>query len=264
MTQREDGDLRVLHHVLRVPAERDLPAERRRQREEHLMNSLYRQTAGSDRSKRLMSVWPVPVGLAATAAFAATALLGGTSTTADRPDASTAGRPQGRTDTSSRASEPRLRVVAASYTLQSSADGVVTLQITDPAGKLDLPRLQEDLDKAGVPNRVLVGDPACQHKPEHTPTASPTPSIGGIASPSATESAHRGVNDRMLVDGTPFDISMDDGKPILVLRPAEIPPGEEIMVGFPHAATEPALALSTIIGGLIDADAPHCLPAPPK
>jgi hypothetical protein len=210
------------------------------------MNNLYRQTAQPGRRKRLMSLWPAHVGLAATAAVAATALLGGTSTTTEEHRASTGSGTHLRTDTSSQTSEPRLRVVAASYTLHSSADGVVTLQITDPAGKLNLPRLQEDLDKAGVPNRVLVGDRACRPKPE----PSPTPSSGGTGSPSAT--------------GKPFDISMEDGKPVLVLRPADVPPGQEIMVGFPYAATDPALGLSVIMGRLIDSNAPHCLPAPPK
>lgn len=225
------------------------------------MNSLHRESAGAARGTRLMALWLVPAGLAATAALAATALLGGMSSPGDNVGGSTVTGEAGGADTSSQSSEPRLRVVGASYTLQRSADGLVKLQITDPAGRLDRAGLQKDLDKAGVPSRVLAGDPACQPKPK--PAATPSPSTGA-GSPRASESARSHVADDRLFKGRAFDIAMENGKSILVVRPAEIPAGQEIMVGFPHAATDPANALSVISGALIATDAPYCVPAPAK
>jgi hypothetical protein len=226
------------------------------------MNSLHRQAAKATRSKRLMVLWPIPVGLAAAAAIAATALLGGTAPPAHNGGTSTATGKPGSVDTSSQTAEPRLRIVGAYYTLQRSADGLVKLQITDPAGKLDLAGLQEDLDKAGVPSRVLAGDPGCRPMP--MPTATPTSSNGGTATPRASQSAPSRSADDMLVDGQVFGISMEDGKPILAVRPRKIPPGQEIVVGFPHAATDPVDALSVIRGALIASDASYCVPAPPR
>ncbi|MEV6282736.1 hypothetical protein [Kribbella sp. NPDC051770] len=59
-------------------------------------------------------------------------------------------------------------------------------------------------------------------------------------------------------------ISTDDGKPVLLVRAAEIPTSQQVMVGLPHATADPASALSVLIGTRIDADAPYCVPAPTK
>jgi len=194
------------------------------------MNSL-KQKSVRVRRKRMAALAALPVGIAATA-IAVTAVLGATPPPQDlaRADASN------QADTSHRTVEPTLRVVGAYFTVQRSGDGLVQLRITDQAGKADLARLQKELNKAGVPSRVLAGDPA--RRPRAT----------------GEKPGSRQV----------FWISMDGGTPVLAVQPAEIPADQEMVVGFPHAATDRADALGVIMGALIDHKSSYCVPAPPR
>lgn len=196
------------------------------------MNSLERQSAGVRRRKR-MALAALPIGIAATAVVGVVAVLGATPTPevgAAKANASNGAGAAHRTV------EPILRVVGAYFTLQRSDDGVVQLRITEQYGKVDLARLQKELTKAGVPSRVLAGDPACRPRSTKNNSAS----------------------------GRVFEVSMDGESPLLTVRPAEIPAGQEIVVGFPHAMSGGPDALAVIMGALIDRGSSYCVPAPAR
>ncbi|MGW2376013.1 hypothetical protein [Kitasatospora sp. NPDC001683] len=164
---------------------------------------------------------------------------------------------------------------AAAYTLQNDGSDLVKLTIVNPAGKIDLGKLQKDLDRIGVHSRVLAGDPDCATPwggPD--PTASPSPSSSPSTSPNPQPprgetprsappgSAHPSPGDTSLpADG--WDIGGEDGKTVLYIRPGKIPAGKLLMVGFPLAKADPSHAYGVITAGLLDGSGPDCLPAPP-
>lgn len=252
MNRDEDDDLQALRRQLPVPAERDFPAGRRHQREEHLMTSWLTMSRRTDKRRNLGVRVALPVGLAAAAAgIALTALPAQT---------------------------------AAAYTLQTADDGVVKLTIVDPSGKIDLDGLQKGLDRLGVHSRVYAGDPGCAAEPSATaspepgpsdapPSASASPEPGPIdASPSASANPELGPNQAAPTapagpepaDGNEaWDISSQDGKPVLSVNPGKLPAGKQLQIVFPLAKTDPAHALAIISAGLGDGPGPDCAPALP-
>ncbi|WP_369275952.1 hypothetical protein AB5J55_43900 [Streptomyces sp. R11] len=257
MRTRDQGDdLQALRRMLPVPAERDFPAGRLDQREEHLMNSLLTSSSRPDRRRRLALRVAVPVGLAAAAAgVAITVLPGGP---ASQPQA--AAPSSAVTETPARPSRSPSRITTASYTVERKDNSIVTLTVTDPTGKLDPTRLQKDLDRMGVPSRVLAGDPNCRTQPRPEENPSTTPS--GFRQSDAPL-RQRSAGETPLAEGQVMAVAMKHGKTVLYVRPRAIPAGQEIMVGFPYAHTDPAMALAVVRGSVIDDNAPYCLPAPP-
>ncbi|MCX5233093.1 hypothetical protein [Streptomyces sp. NBC_00233] len=258
MKRDQDDDLQTLRRMLPVPAERDFPAGRRHQREEHLMNSLLNPAPRPDRRKRLALRVALPVGLAASATgVVVTALSGGP---VNQPQASS----PSSTVTGAPSTSPQSlgRITTAAYTVQREDNDIVKLTITDRAGKPDLTKLQDDLDRLGVPSRVFAGDPECHPKPQPEPSQSPGATPSGSPQPDDSPRQHS-ADDRPILEHQTWTISMEDGKPVLYVRPSHVPAGQKIMIGFPLAATDPANALSVIMGDMIEGNAPYCLPAPP-
>ncbi|MFJ4866487.1 hypothetical protein [Streptomyces sp. NPDC088748] len=134
MNRGQDDDLQTLCRMLPIPAERDFPAGRRHQREEHLMTSLLTMSRRADKRGNLRVRIALPAGLAAVVAgIALTALPAQT---------------------------------AAAYTLQKENGGLIKITIIDPASKINLvDELQKDLDRLGINGRVYAGDPNCTTAP---------------------------------------------------------------------------------------------------
>ncbi|MFE2915556.1 hypothetical protein [Kitasatospora indigofera] len=227
MNRDQDDDLQTLRRMLRVPAERDFPAGRRHQREEHLMTSWLTMSRRGDKRRNLGVRIALPAGLAAAAAgVALTALPAQT---------------------------------AAAYTLQTAHDGTVKLTIVNPAGKIDLGGLQEDLDRLGVRSRIYAGDPDCRAALPGRADPSPSTSAGTAAeaSPSAsaspsTEAGYEG-----------WRIDSEHGKLVLSVSPSKMPADKQLQIVFPLAKTDPAHASAVLTGGLVDGPGPDCMPAPP-
>ncbi|GAA3373673.1 hypothetical protein GCM10020367_34520 [Streptomyces sannanensis] len=148
MNRDQDDDMQALRRMLPVPAERDFPAGRQPQREEHLMNSWLTMSRRTDKRRNLGVRIALPAGLAAAAAGIALTVL---------PSQT-----------------------AAAYTLQTANDGTVELTVVNPSGKIDPAKLEKDLDKLGVNSRVYAGDPDCSAPPYSPPSA---PTTSGTARP---------------------------------------------------------------------------------
>lgn len=220
--------------LLSVPAERDLPGGRHHLLKDYVMREI-QQNAESAEAKK-PTTWlsysrrsgrqrfglrlALPAGLAAAVAgIALTALPAQT---------------------------------AAAYTLQDTSDGTVKLTIVNPGGKIDLDRLQAELDKLGVHSRVYAGDPDCR---DSSASATPAPetspsSLAPDASPSQPLA---------------WDITFEDGKPVLSVRADKMPADQQLMVAFPLAKTDPSHAYSVITAGVMNnGEAPDCVPAAPR
>jgi hypothetical protein len=146
---------------------------------------------------------------------------------------------------------------AAAYTLQHEKGDLVKLTIVNPAGKINLDRLQKDLDRLGVPNRVMVGDPRCS-----TPPGNPVPGTAPSSAPAATSTASSADSASDLAPQG-WEVGRENGKTVLYVRPGKIPAHTQLMVGFPLAKTDPSHAYAVIEAGLIKGHTPTCLPAPP-
>ncbi|MGI5380749.1 hypothetical protein ACQEV2_42535 [Streptomyces sp. CA-251387] len=253
----EPAEREEMARLLPVPAERDLPAGRHQLFKDYLMNEIHHDAApdaaATARPRRRLAFLAIPLVTAAAAGTVFTALATGHPTTPAKANQhDTSGHP--------------LKITAAAYTLQQEDHGLVKLAVTDPAGKLDLPGLQHDLDRLGVPARVYAGDPSCPNpqadpSPSQTSAPDPTPSA---SQPAASSAPGRPTTGRPAVIGDSWTVEMKHGKPVLYIRPDKIPTGQQIMVGFPLAHTDPAHALSVIMGGMIDGTPPACIPAPPE
>ncbi|MFI9328805.1 hypothetical protein ACIGZJ_14805 [Kitasatospora sp. NPDC052868] len=227
MNRDQDDDLQTLRRMLPVPAEREFPAGRRHQREEHLMTSWLTMSRRNDKRRNPAVRIALPAGLAAAAAAVAlTALPAQT---------------------------------AAAYTLQTADDGTVKLTIVNPAGRIDLDGLQKDLDRLGVRSRIYAGDPDCQAALPGQADPSPSASAGAApeASPSASASPSPGAGDQG------WGIDREDGRLVLSVSPGKMPAGKQLRIVFPLAKTDPAHAAGILTGQLADGPGPDCVPAPP-
>ncbi|MGW4379005.1 hypothetical protein [Kitasatospora sp. NPDC004531] len=241
MTGYQDDDLRTLRRLLPVPADRDFPAGREHQREDHLMNSLLnlsrrdeeRREAGAKR-RRLGVRIALPAGVVAAAAGVVLAALPAQS--------------------------------AAAYTLQSAGDGTVKLTVVNPAGKIDLAKVQRELDRLGVRARVYAGDPDCQ-APAPLPSTPASPAPGGAPSPEASQAPSLEPslepNSSSQPDGLSWTLGREHGKLVLILNPARIPADKLVQIVFPLAKTDASHGAAVIMGGLVDPPGPDCAPALP-
>lgn len=255
----EPAEREEMARLLPVPAERDLPAGRHQLFKDYLMNEIHHDTApdaaAPARPRRRLAFLAIPLVTAAAAGAVFTALTTGHPTTpAQANQHDTSGQP--------------IKITAAAYTLQQEDHGLVKLAITDPAGKLDLPGLQHDLDRLGVPARVYAGDPNCpnpQADPSPSPTSTPDPTpTASTSQPETSAAPSSPATERPAFLGDSWRIEIKNGKPVLYVRPGKIPAGQELMVGFPLAHTMPDHAWSIIEGGIIDGTPPACIPAPPE
>ncbi|OIJ88405.1 hypothetical protein [Streptomyces colonosanans] len=241
--------------LLPVPAERDLPAGRHQLFKDYLMNEIHHDAdpdaAVPARSRRRKAFLAIPLATAVAAGAVFTALATGHATNPVQANQhSSSGQP--------------LKITAAAYTLQQEDHGLVRLAIIDPAGKLDLPGLQRDLDRLGVPARVYAGDPNCPTPadPSSSPTSTPDPIPTAPASQPEVSRTPSGLASEH--PASSWRVEVNNGKPVLYVRPDKIPAGQKLMVSFPLAHTEPDHAWSIIEGRTIDGTPPACIPAPPK
>ncbi|MER8048122.1 hypothetical protein [Streptomyces sp. NPDC094032] len=234
MNRDQDDDLRMLRQLLPVPTDRDFPAGRQIQREEHLMTSLLTKDQGSERKRRGVVRFAVPTGLAAAVAGAALILLPAQS--------------------------------AAAYTVQSGQDGKVRLTIAKPDARIDLSRLQQDLAKAGVHAKVFTGDPNCASAwtppplPPVPPGASlpPAPSAPDLPTPTAPPT---GASNLPAPPAPSFPVTKEGGKTVVTIDPTRIPHGKELLLGFPLAKGDSTGSFAEVLPKLPVGAVPACLPA---
>lgn len=254
----DSAEREEMARLLPVPAERDLPAGRQQLFKDYLMNEIHQISDATvpARPRRRLAFLAVPLATAAAAGVVFTALATGhTTTPAQAEQHSTDGQP--------------LKITAAAYTLQQEGHGLVKLAITDPAGKLDLPGLQRNLDRLGIPARVYVGDPNCPTSPQadrgSSPASTPDPTAtASVSQPEASPAPSRSTDRHLARTGDIWTIEKKNGKPVLYVRPDRIPAGTQLMVGFPVARTEPDHPWSAIESSIIDGTPPACIPAPRK
>ncbi|MFF0298788.1 hypothetical protein ACFYST_35545 [Kitasatospora sp. NPDC004614] len=157
---------------------------------------------------------------------------------------------------------------AAAYTLQTADNGTVKLTVVNPAGKIDLAKVQRELDRLGVRARVYAGDPNCQAP---APLPSTSASSAPSSSPSASADAPAPSADAPVPNASPasepsdqsWTLGRENGKLVLILNPARIPADKQVQIVFPLAKTDPAHGTSVIMGGLTDIPGPDCAPALP-
>ncbi|MFD8481594.1 hypothetical protein [Kitasatospora sp. NPDC059673] len=243
MTGYQDDDLQTLRRMLPAPAERDFPAGREHQREEHLMNSLLNMSR-RDNEQQDLNVKRRRLGVRIALPAALVAAATGVVLTA-LPTQS-----------------------AAAYTLQSADNGTVKLTVVNPAGKLDLAKVQRELDRLGIRARVYAGDPNCQ-------APAPLPSTSASSAPSSSPSASAGAPSPSADAPVPslspasgpsdqsWTLGRENGKLVLILNPARIPADKQVQIVFPLAKTDPSHGASVIMGGLTDIPGPDCAPALP-
>jgi hypothetical protein len=156
--RNQDDDVQVLRRMLAVTAERDFPAGRRRQREEHLMTSWLQMARkqGQDRRYRLAIRVAAPMAVAAAVAGVGVT-VGQVGTLADH-------------GTTARHTAPEAghfpeRITTVAYTLAREPHGVVTMTLRDiretSPDPERLQRLNLDLARMGVRARVYHADPNC-------------------------------------------------------------------------------------------------------
>jgi hypothetical protein len=166
VTRNQDDDVQVLRRMLAVTAERDFPAGRRQQHEEHLMASWLQMAReqGKDKRRRLAIRVAAPVAVAAAVAGVAVP-VGQVGTPADHsPTARHAAPEYGHFPE---------RITTVAYTLVREPRGVVTVTLRDiEEDKPDperLQRLNRDLARMGVRARVYHADPSCPANEAKTP-----------------------------------------------------------------------------------------------
>ncbi|MFB7616467.1 hypothetical protein [Kitasatospora sp. NPDC056181] len=143
---------------------------------------------------------------------------------------------------------------AAAYTLEHADGDLVKLTIVNPAGKVNLDQLHKDLDRLGVPNVILLGDPHCSTPPG--PSTAPGQAPFSTATPSSPTELRAS---KLASQG--WDIGEENGKTVLYVRPDKIPAHSQLMVGFPLAKTDPTHRYGVIESALITGHTPTCLPA---
>jgi hypothetical protein len=140
----------VLRRLLPVPGERDFPAGRRRQREDHLMTSVQYLSHRSQRDRRRAVGLGLPVAVA-TAAVGAVVAFG------PSVSAPATGTPGSHPVPSNGAGGER-RTSAVGYVLSTQPDDEIKITIhPSAAGTVDPARLQKDLADMGVQATVSRG-----------------------------------------------------------------------------------------------------------
>jgi hypothetical protein len=241
----EPAEREEMARLLPVPAERDLPGNRRRLLKDCLMNEIQPAPAPANtlRPNRRRRLALVAVPLAAAAVFGVvTARAAGHSGTSGRADAQAA--PHTATDAApstaaSPAKDEPIEITNAAYTLKRTGSGEVDLSISDGTGRLlDLPTLQRDLNRMGVPALVYAGTKDCAYVP-------------------------RADRD----DDAPWktvSLRLDKAhKPYVAIRPDRLKPGEHLLIDFGYALTDPKNAAYGMTAGPHSGPAPACMPAMP-
>ncbi|MBY8876125.1 hypothetical protein [Actinacidiphila acidipaludis] len=164
MIRDHDDDLQALRRALPVPAERDFPAGRRHQREEHLMTSWLDMSHGAPERGRLAVRVGVPVAVAAAAVAAVVAVsTTGTGSPAPGGHPSAVHEPAARVPARAGASSSTgpLGITTAAYTLtrQQPGDRVRITLHPSAAGEVDPAQLQRDLASLGIHAKVTRGEP---------------------------------------------------------------------------------------------------------
>ncbi|MGP4051768.1 hypothetical protein [Streptomyces sp. 2A115] len=236
MTRDQNDDVHVLRRMLTVPAERDFPADRRQQREEHLMSSWLQLAREQDKTRRrrlaVRVMAPVAVA-AAVAGIAVTANQTGTPTGRDAPARHTA--PE--------AGHFPERINTVAYTLNREPHGVVKVTIRDIGEmKPDPERLQRDLARMGVRARVYQGDPDCP------------------VNEGKTTSGDESRDDHLALKVVQFE--SEGGRFTASIHPDRIPADHTLVIIFPVATTD--TGVDEVAFDVIEAEGPDCwhMPAP--
>ncbi|MBM0256071.1 hypothetical protein [Micromonospora sp. 4G55] len=235
MNRDLDDDLHALRRMLPVSAERDFPAGRYHQREEHLMISWLRMAQRPQRRPNRAVRFAIPVGLAA--AVAGTVLVYGQDGT---PALVGGNQAQSAPATTGQQSLGTIKNVA--YSLQRQPSGDVKLIIEDPHGKPNADKMRADLARLGVTAQVLMGHPNC-----HDPLPSPKPTSRAEAQKSHPVPGLGAV-----------DLRHEDGKAVAYIHPDKIPAGHTLTLGFRQPD-----AIWPLYVSIEDGNGPDCIPTIP-
>lgn len=237
MNRGTDDDLQALRQALPVPADRDFPAGRYHQREEHLMTSWLRMSQRPQHRRNHAIRIALPLGLAAAAA--GTVLAYGQTTTV--PSGSGSGQAQDTTTTATdRQSLGAISAVA--YTIQREPSGDIKIVIEDPNGKPNADKMRADLARLGVTAKVLISEPNCH---DTRPSPKPTPSAEAKRAHPAPASGA-------------VDLRPENGKTVAYIHPDRIHAGHTLTFGF-----ERPNAIWPLYIGVEDGNGPDCIPAIP-
>ncbi|MDQ0943801.1 hypothetical protein [Streptomyces sp. V1I1] len=234
MTRDQNDDVQVLRRTLTVPADRDFPAGRQQQREEHLMSSwleMARQQ-GKDRRRRL--------AVRVAAAVAVVAAVAGIAVTIGQAPGTSAGHGTTAQHTAPGAGYFPERITAVAYTLDREPHGVVKVTIRDTGEtRPALERLQRDLARMGVRARVYQGDPYCP----------------------VNEEKNTSGDDDIALKVVRF--THEDGKFIGSIHPEKIPADHSLVIVFPVIGDD-GVYHDDLAFDVIEGDGPDCwhMPSP--
>jgi hypothetical protein len=221
-----------LARLLPAAADPELPRGRHLLLKEHLMETITANSRRAARRRSLTLRLALPVGLAAAVAGVALAAAGHV------------GTPAG--------SRSPVGVGDVAYTVQSTGDDTVRLTVLDPSKRVDVTRLQHDLDRLGVRSHVYAGARDCTAPAPKSPHDDSAAAVAATNGGSATRLAYYG-----------WDISSSGTREVLTIRPSRIPSSLRLYIYFPDIETAPAGHNNAMEAGLMQNPAPTCMPAEP-